>query len=294
MRHLPSRSAVLAVLLMLALPGLAHAQGKGRGLGRGKRPNVPQERTPGAAPIPGTGLRQFGVWLDDASVPPKGKGWATFGVGYWRSTFAHQWDAPSFDGGLALSPRVQIGVTAPVSRVRYTDGSSASGLGDVYVATKIGLVDPTAKGRSFGIAVAPLLEVLGSSSVPEGGGRVHWGLPVTFERRFEGFRAYGSVGYFSRGAAFASGALEVAVNEKLTVTGAVTHARSLHADPLSDALQLAPTRWDVAGTGAYVLTPSATLYGSVGRTVSRLDENASSLAVSAGVSLGFQRPTLHP
>jgi hypothetical protein len=233
------------------------------------------------------------VWLDDATVPPPGKGWMTFGVGYWRSTFAHQWDAPSFDAGIGLSRRVQVGVTVPVSRVGYTDGSSSSGLGDAYVAAKVGLVNPEAKGRSFGIALAPLVEILSKTAVAEGESRVHWALPVTFERRFTAVRAYGALGYFSRGAVFGSAAAEVPLDAKVTVTGALSHTRSLHADALSDALGLARSRWDITGSGTYLLSPKATLYASVGRTISRLDENASSLSAAAGVSLGFQRATLH-
>ncbi len=284
------RTAAAAALLLLTLSSTATAQGRGRGLGRGHRANGAGDPSPGAPAIPGTGARQFGVWLDDATLPPQGKGWMTFGVGYWRSTFGHQWDAPSFDAGLGLSRRVQIGVTAPVSRARYADGSSVSGLGDTYVTVKIGLIDPSATGRSYGLAVAPVIEVLGSGSVPEGDKRVHWALPVAFERRFQRFRAYGAAGYFSRGAVFASAAVEVPANAKVTLTGALSYARSLETDALSDARQLARDRWDVTASGAYALTPTATLFGSVGRTISRLDENASSLALGAGVSLGFQRP----
>lgn len=290
MLSLSRRSAAAAALLLLTLSSSAAAQGRGRGLGRGHQASGAADPSPGAPAIAGTGARQFGVWLDDATLPPQGKGWMTFGVGYWRSTFGHQWDAPSFDAGLGLSRRVQIGVTAPVSRASYADGSSVSGLGDTYVAVKIGLIDPSASGRSYGLAVAPVIEVLGSGSVQEGDKRVHWALPVAFERRFQGFRAYGAAGYFSRGAVFGSAAVEVPASAKVTLTGALSYARSLETDALSDARQLARDRWDVTASGTYALTPTATLFGSVGRTISRLDENASSLALGAGVSLGFQRP----
>ena len=142
--------------------------------------------------------------------------------------------------------------------------------------------------------MAPVIEVLGSGSVPEGDKRVHWALPVAFERRFQRFRAYGAMGYFSRGAVFGSAAVEVPASAKVTLTGALSYARSLETDALSDARQLARDRWDVTASGTYALTPTATLFGSVGRTVSRLDENASSLALGAGVSLGFQRPAFRP
>jgi len=272
----------LAALLLVSLATPAAAQGKGRGLGKGKNPpaDVPA--------IPGAGVRQFGVWLDDATVSPKGRGWATFGVGYWRAPFGHQWDVPSLDAGIGVSRRVQVAVTVPLSHVTYTEGSSARGLGDAYLAVKVGLLDPEAKGRSFGVAVAPVVELLGSGSVQEGATRVFWALPVIVERRFQGFRAYGTLGYFSRGAVFLSGAVEVPINAKVTATGTLSHSRSLENDPLSDAELLARSRWDVSGGAVYFFTPKLTLYGSLGRTISRLDANASSLAVSAGVSLGFQ------
>jgi hypothetical protein len=287
-----SRSAAAAALLLFVLTSPAAAQGKGRGLGKGKKQQQQPppaggsgEQTPA---LGGTGIRQFGVWLDDATVSPKGRGWATFGVGYWRAPFGHQWDAPSVDAGIGLSSRMQVAISAPVSHVSYLDGSSTRGLGDIYVAVKIGLLDPEAKGRSFGLAIAPLVEALSSTSVSEGGDRLFWALPVTFEKRFEQFRAYGTVGYFSRGAAFASAALEMPLSSKVTATATLSHARSLDDDPLSEAQGLGPTRWDVSGGAVYFLSSNATLYGSLGRTISNLDANASSLAVSAGVSFGFQ------
>jgi hypothetical protein len=190
--------------------------------------------------------------------------------------------------GVGVAPRLQVAVTAPFSKITYTDGTKDRGLGDVYVAAKLGLLDPTAEGRTFGIAVAPVFEFLSAGSVPDGGARVHWALPIAIEKRFTNFRAYGTAGYFSRGSVFASGALEVPLNEKVTATAALSHSRSLKDDPLSDALQLARSRWDLSGGAVYFFSPRATFYGSVGRTVSRLDANGSSLSVAAGVSFGFQ------
>ena len=235
----------------------------------------------------GTGARDFGVWLDDATVSPMGRGWFTVGVGHYRSTLGRQSDLPSFDSGIGLGHRVQVALTVPLARMRYVDGTASRGLGDVFLSVKLGLLEPQPKG-TFGIAVAPAIERLGSASAPEGEGRVHWVLPIVVERRFQNLRAYGSAGYFSRGAAFGAGALEVPVSGSLTGTVALTHTRSLRADPLSDALQLARSRWDARVGGTYFISESTTVYGSVGRTISHLDQNGSSLALSAGVSFGFQ------
>lgn len=275
------RSAAAAALLFLFAVAPLAAQGHGRGVGP----------TQGHGPdptLPGSGIRQFGVWLDDATVSPAGEGWATFGIGYTRAPFGNQWDAPSVDVGLGLAPRLQLAVTAPVTKVSYTDGTKQRGLGDVYAAVKIGLLDPAAEGRSFGVAVTPLVELLSSGSVPDGEGRFHWALPLAIEKRFEGFRAYGALGYFSRGSVFASSALEVPVTDKLTATAVLSHTRSLEDDALSDEMDLASSRWDMSGGAVYFLSPKAALFGSVGRTVSRLDANGSSLSVAAGVSIGFQ------
>jgi hypothetical protein len=281
--RISGRGAATAALLLVVSAGPVAAQGRGRGLGHGSTtaPETPPD-------IPGTGVRQFGVWLDDATLSPRGQGWATFGIGYSRSIFGRQWDAPSVDAGLGVSPRVQLAVSAPFTKATYTDGTVNRGVGDVYVAAKLGLLDPTAEGRSFGIALVPVVEVLSSGSVAEGSSRVNWALPIAVEKRFTSFRAYGTAGYFSRGSVFASGALEVPVNAKITATATVSHSRSLDEDPLSDALELSRSRWDVSGGAVYFFSPRATFYGSVGRTVSRLDANGSSLSLGAGVSFGFQ------
>ena len=287
MRLIGTRSAALAALLLLALAYPAAAQGNGRGLGKGKK-NQNQNEQPGgpdSPQIPGSGIRNFGAWLDDASLQTPWKGWMTFSVGYWKSSFGHQWEAPGIDAGMGLSKRVQVSITAPVSRVEYADGTSIQGLGDVYVAAKVGLVAPGAK-RPYGVAVIPVLEVLSSSSVAEGDARVHWGLTVAYEYRFSSFRTYGSLGYFSRGSTFAAGAVEVPLSQKLYVTGSLSHSRSLADDPLSDALELSRSRWDLTGMAGYTVK-GATVFLSIGRTISHMDAYGSSLAITAGASGGF-------
>ena len=228
MRRTLDRSAASAALLFFISASPLLAQGH-RGLGTTRGHGAPDPV------IGGTGIRQFGIWLEDATVSPTGQGWASFGIGYTDAPFGHQWDAPSVDAGLGLLPRVQFAITAPFTKVSYADGTTTRGLGDVYLAMKLGLLDPAAEGRSFGIAVAPVVEFLSSGSVPEGGARVHWALPLALEKRFERWRAYGTVGYFSRGAIYGSAAGEVPLTEKLTATGVLSLSRSLEDDPLSDA-----------------------------------------------------------
>lgn len=235
-----------------------------------------------------TGARQFGVWLDDATVSPPGQGWGTFGVGYVRADFGEQWDAPSADVGIGIPPKIQISLSVPFTRIDFTDGTTIRSMGDAYGAVKMTLLDPAEPDRSFGVAIVPVVEFLSSSSVEEGAGRTHWALAVPVEKRFETFRVYGSAGYYSRGSAFAAAAAEVPVSTNVTVTGTLSFAHSLEDDPVSDAEGLSGSRWDVSGGAVYFLNPKATLYASLGRTISHIDTNAATFAFAAGVSFGFQ------
>jgi hypothetical protein len=142
-----------------------------------------------------------------------------------------------------MPPRIQIALSAPFTRVDYVDGTTTRGMGDAYGAVKMTLLDPAEEGRPFGLAIIPVVEFLSTSSVEEGAGRTFWALPVAIEKRFESFRTYGTVGYFSRGSAFAAGAAEVPVSSKVTVTGTLSYARSLEDDPLAEELDAegAPT-----------------------------------------------------
>jgi hypothetical protein len=282
-------TSLVLLLSVVAVATPAFAQGKSLGKGRGAKAPAPapQSDLAQAPTIPGTGIRNFGVWLDDASFLPKGKGWATFGIGYWRTMFGHQWDLPSMDAGWTLDRRIQISMATPISRATYDDGTVDRGVGDTYISAKIGLVDPDAGGRNYGFAIAPVVEILSSGSFMEGDSRFHWAIPVTAERRFDSFRIYGAAGYFSRGSVFGAGAVEVPVSDRVVVTGTLSHSRSLEDDPLADALELSKSRYDVSGGAMYVLAPTVTLFGSLGRTVSQQDANAASLAMSAGVSFGF-------
>lgn len=281
MLRLVSFRSLTAAALVVLLASPAFGQGKGRGAKPPKKPSSTQTT------VPGTGVRQFGIWLDDASILPKGKGWTTFGVGYWRSMYGHQWDMPSLDAGWAMHRRVQFSANAPISHASYTGGYSSRGLGDVYLSAKVGLIDPDAAGRSYGVAVIPVVELLSSGSVPEGESRVHWALPASAEYRFERFRIYGAGGYFSRGSVFGAGAVEVPITARIVATGTLSHARSLKDDPLSDVLKLGRSRYDLSGAVMYVLTDTATVFGSLGRTISQTDANASTLALSGGISFGF-------
>ena len=67
-----------------------------------------------------------------------------------ETSTASQIDAPVLGATYGISNRAQLSATVPFYRFSY-DGSSQSGLDNVYVSTKIGIVDPR-DGR-FGLAV---------------------------------------------------------------------------------------------------------------------------------------------
>jgi len=273
---------------LLSLPPLAAAQGNSQHKGRAARPPAaaPAASTP-ALPA-GTGVRNFGAWLDDSSIVDPHSGWAGLSIGFWQSPLGHQVDMPSTDFGYGLSPVVQVGFSMPYYRARYDGGAAASGLGDVYLNAKINVVNAANNARHFGVALIPVLEVL--SGLPDGTGRWHWGLPVSAEVQQGPVRVYGTGGYFSRGALFGSGAVEWTSGRGYTLTGSLTHGYSVADDPLSDAIGLNRRRLDVSGSVSKAVAKSIAIYGGVGRTLSRADANSTRLSLSGGVMTFFNAP----
>ena len=284
-----SAAAALAIIVLAAAP--AAAQGNGHALGRYKhKSNPPPSSSAAAAPsveaAPIVGVRQFGSWLDDASLVEPAHGYASISIGHYRSLSGRQTDFPIVDGAFGLTPRLQVGVSVPYYRLTFNDGTRITGLGDVYLSTKVSIVAPENTERRIGLALSPVLEVLGDPD-PIKNTRMFWGLPVNVELRRDRYRVYGSGGYFSRGALFGSGALEIPVHERVIVTGVLAYTRALNVDPGADTLGLSKIRMDVSGAAAYVLSPSFVLFGSLGRTISAKDANASSLVLSGGISVSF-------
>ena len=287
-----SAAAALAIIVLAAAPAAAQGNGNGHALGRYKpKSNPPPSSStttaPSAESVPVVGgVRQFGSWLDDASLVEPAHGYASISIGHYRSLGGRQTDFPIVDGAFGLTPRLQVGVSVPYYRLTFNDGTRITGLGDVYLSTKVSIVAPENTERRIGLALSPVLEVLGNPD-PIKNSRLFWGLPVDVELRRDRYRVYGSGGYFSRGALFGSGAFEVPVHERVIVTGVLAYTRALNEDPGADTLALSRIRMDVSGAAAYVLSPSFVLFGSLGRTISAKDVNASSLVVSGGISVSF-------
>ena len=282
-----SRVRTITVAFVLLSPAVVAAQGNGHGHAYGLNKN--QGSAPSAASAPvvtpaGTAVaRHFGSWLDDASLLPEGQAALSFGFGYWRTPSYREFDAPSVDGSLGLTRRVQIGASLPYFRANEPGGPLAHGVGDVYLNSKIQLREPSSAAHPTGFAIAPVVELLSYPPEP-GASRVSWALPFSVELQREGWRVYGSTGYFSRGSVFAGGAMELALSDRAWLTGTLSQSHVVNDKDAIDALGLARTRTDVSGGLAVALTPAWSVYGSIGRTLSQQDPDSATLVLSGGVS----------
>jgi hypothetical protein len=293
----PVAIVVLTVTWAFASVATADAQGNGRGNAYGKRNQ--SSSGSGVAPAPasapsagafepttpsGTGVRNFGAWLDDASVLGEGAGALTLSFAYWRTPSYREFDFPVADGAIGLTRRVQFGVSVPYYHAGEAGAPMARGLGDLYLSTKVQLREPS-RGE-FGFAITPLVEVLSFSPSPDRS-RVSWAIPANVEYQGEGWRAFGSTGYFSRGAVFVSGALEIAVTDRAWLTASLSQSHSLDEDELSSALGIAQTRADASGGVGVSVTPRVAVFGIVGRTLSSKDPTSASIFVTSGATFSL-------
>lgn len=293
-------ASLAAAVAVLAWPALAAAQGNSA---FGHSHNGSRVTAPSSSPSPsasasgatggssegqtyGVDVRNFGTWLDDASVMGQGNGFVTFGFAYWRGPGFREFDLPILDSGIALHRRVQVGMSFPYYYANEPGGPVAKGFGNVYMTTKVQLRDPSS--HLIGLAATPMLEVLDASPA-SGGSRVNWALPANVEFRRDGWRAFGSGGYFSRGALFASGAIEAALSDRAWVMGSLSQSYSTKADELTAALALPRDQTDLTGGLTVALTPKVAVYGTVGHTISNREINGGTLNLTGGVSFNFSR-----
>ena len=110
------RTILVAASLGILVASPVAAQGNGHAYGHSKRGGGPsaagKPEVQKSAAIAGTGVRNFGSWLDDASMLPVGQGALTLSFGYWRTPSFREWDLPTTDAAVALAPRLQVGVSA--------------------------------------------------------------------------------------------------------------------------------------------------------------------------------------
>lgn len=280
--------AMGALGLVAAAPAVA--QGNSR---HGPPPGLPSPKKPTPTPSPPTqpvtelqaatsGRRQsFGTWLDNADVLTPGEAWVSLYSVYWRSVQLREIDVPAVDVVVGIAPRVQIGMSVPYYHLTdRTAGTSFSGFGASYVSGKVALV----QGRRVGVSVSPTLEIL--SWAPDADGRrfnTVW--PASVQTDVGNARIYGTAGYFSRGSVFGSGAVELPVAPKLTLTTSIAHGYSTATDPRSDALGITRHRTDIAAGCYVVAAPGFVVFASAGRTFDPTDTSTTTLAGGVAFSL---------
>jgi hypothetical protein len=286
------RSAVISAAALAAIvcgPRAAAAQGNGRGNAfghyKGTVTAASSPSTPISGTVSGTGVRNFGSWLDDASVMEVGTGYVSFGFGLFKTPVYREVDLPSIDSGVAIHRRVQIGMSVPYYSASVPGTPAARGFGDMYLSAKIQLREATPERVGFG--VIPMVEVLSVQPL-DGSSRVTWALPASVELQRQGWRLYGTGGYFSRGAMFGSGAVEVELSDRTWLNGAISQSYSVHHDDLSAALGLHKARTDVNGGLTIAVRPDVAIYTSVGRTISARDANSGTFMFTAGATFGFK------
>jgi hypothetical protein len=279
---------VFAGLCALTLTAPAFAQNPRARTPR--RPRSPSTRTTTRTGTAGRTALPVGAvlasWLDDAETLDPGRVSIGLSVGRWSALDGGESDAPAFDVTAGLVRGVQLSASLPYYRAAYADGFQSSGLGDSYFVAKVRLIDP--RTHPIGVSISPTLEILSRNAVSDttlGLSRANVALPVSIEVDRDAFRAYATGGYFSRGAVSLGGAVERALTPRVTVLGTVSYAHTTRPPSTSDLIDLSRSRTDAASGVQVMLTPAITVSGSLGRTISRLDQNGARLTAMAGVSI---------
>ena len=278
-------SLAAAGFILVSQPAAAQGNGHGNAFGHYRPPTSTSQPSSNAAPIAGTGVRNFGSWLDDASMQDPGRGFVTMGFGLFRTPVYSEVDLPTIDSGLGITPRLQVGMSVPYYYAHAPGDPVTRHFGDLYLNAKYQLRAPSR--RQTGVAIVPIVEVL--SVQPPSGSQLQWALPVSVERQFKRWRAMGSGGYFSRGALFGAGAIELPVGKRTWATGSLSHSYSTHRDDLSTALGYHRSRTDLSGGVSHDIQHDLSVYASIGRTMFARDDNSASIMFSAGVSFGLKR-----
>ncbi len=283
------RVASALVVAALAMVSTAAAQGRGRGAGKTVGAATQSGRT-SAVPLVlqrSVSFSQLGTWLDDATTAGVGAGYVSIGASYWQGANADQIDAPILGVNYGITQRIQLSATVPFYRATY-EGFSASGLDTIYVSGKIAVVDPEAGSRRFGLAIGPGMEIRGTGFADTS--RANWVVPLSLELRSAAFRVYGSTGYFSRGAFFASAACEWTAPTRTSLTVALAHSASVHG--VTAATGASVPRSSLREASLFLSHPvssAASVYVAGSRTFSGMWIDGASF-VSGGLSFRFASP----
>jgi len=291
-----------AVSLILVCASTAYAQGNSA-QAPGKKKNAtgaaaaaPSRNELSAiavAPVPGSTSATPLAWVDDASLLAPGMVSLSLSAMRWSGGGVSEVDAPVVDAALGLTSRVQISASVPRVVGGADPEGAVGGVGTSFFATKIAVYQHPR--RPFKAAVTPTLQVLGEgvvAALEPGEGRVRWGLPVSAEISSGSIRLYGGGGYFSPGLWFGGAAVSAQASSKVFVSGGFS--RAWRHSEIPDLPMSERDRKELSGGVAYVLHPSITVFGSVGRTIHTLVENGAGTSLSGGVSFSFATSSSKP
>ena len=283
---------VLACVCLVSAASLA--RGQTRPSRPPRNPKTPgSQGTAGRTRLPTSGAQTLPAWLDDAETLDKDTASVELSVGRWSTVDGGETDGPIVDAAVGVTDWLQLEAAVPYYRVQYSDGFSASGLGDTYLSAKLQLLDPA--DYPVGVSVTPLVEILSKASVSDitlGLSRVNFGLPITVQVGSDDTRtrAYASAGWFSRHAVFVGSGVERDVGSAVTLIGLLSYTYSTAALTATDLAGLSRSRTDATGLVYVSVSKLATLFVGAGRTVSRLDQNGASFIGSVGVRFETSRP----
>ncbi len=293
---LPRGVSALVVCLALASPSMAADSSKPAApaapAAKPQKPQKPQKpRSPGRGPHTGghlpVGIRTLGAWLDDPSILEPGASMIALSANYWQSPAGSETDLPVADVAVGVGPRLQLQGSVPFA-VQSPGGVSDRSLGDMYFGAKVGLLGKP--GGNNALAATPLVEVLSAFNTTAGDRRIHWLLPISAQVGTDSVRVSGSAGYYSRGSVFGGGALEGDISPAVTLAASLSAIHSTQAASLVEALGFNRNQVDASG-GCYVtVSPRVAVFGSVGRTLSRMDPDSTRLLLNAGVAVAFGKP----
>jgi hypothetical protein len=287
----------LALGFLCSTPVLAQgrssqAPGKNKGTTTGA-PSRNQLAAVAVVPTGGVNSATPLAWVDDASLLSPGALTVSTSVMRWSGAGISEVDAPIIDVAAGLTPRLQISASVPHVVGSADPNGAAGGVGTSFFGAKIGVYEHAKS--SVKVAATPTLQVLGEGVVATLGpddGRVRWGLPVSAEISRGTLRVYGGSGYFSPGLWFAGAALSKQATSKVFVSGGFSRAWR-HSD-IADVPLSERDHKELSGGVAYVLHPTITVFGSIGRTVMTLAENGAGTSIVGGASFSFAASTARP
>jgi hypothetical protein len=244
-------------------------------------------------PVPGR-VATLAFFLDSTDTLEPGTVWLTNVFTYRRAPGGKEIDIPAVGVSFGLTRRIQVDFSIPYFRTKYGSDFVMNGIGDKFLSAKIRLRDADSGG--LGLAVEPVLEILGKGSLAAGElgpNKYNLALPVIVQKNFSRFNIYGEAGYITRGALFAGVGGDAPIIGRLGGGANVLYSRAIRFNDLSREFGLLRSRVDGNVSLYYMFHPRFSVFVSGGRTLSRMDAIATSYILNLGLNFNFNVRDLH-